>query len=223
MIAWATTHATIVPLLAGEQLPPELREHLRTGHSDVLDVLVAAMQAQMLLVTDDLPTRVMSQRFGRCGASWLHQVFRVAVHYHHIDNDTFIRWSADLAAAGHNYLSVTGTAMTRSMQLDARAGEVPGYLFRMLSKSIGGSQAEPLSHVMVCSEFLRALWTDPDAANYRARTTGHLLSQLLRGRSDDYLNMLKGLLYDVRDLPWLVEYIHSWARGHFTPVFPTSE
>jgi hypothetical protein len=150
-------------------------------------------------------------------------VFRVAVHSHHIDTDTFIRWSAELAAAGHNYLSVTGTEMTRSVQLDAQAGEVPGYLFRMLSESIGGSQAEPLSHIMVCSKFLRPLWTDTDAETYRARTTGHLLRQLMRGRTDDYRVMLKQLLYDVRDLPRLVEYIDSWAQGHFTPIFPTSE
>src|SRR5258708_4806604 len=74
MIAWADAHVQIVPLMAGEAVPAVLREYLRTGRSDVFDHLVAATQADMLLVTDDYPIRELAQRLGR-GSTWLHLIF----------------------------------------------------------------------------------------------------------------------------------------------------
>jgi cellulose synthase operon protein C len=219
LIAWVSDNATIVPLLAGDQLPHELQEHLRTAGTDVLHGVIAAVQTNLLLITDDMPLRQIVERFGHRGA-WLHQIFSVAARDGRIDQDTFIRWSAHLASAGQNYLTVTATALGRAVELDAEAGAVPGYLFDMLTKSIGGAQADPASHVRVCAEFCRALWTDPTAAGYRARVTGYLLTRFLRGRANDYQAMLAGLISQLPDLRPLVAYVLLWANGHFTPILP---
>ncbi len=214
-IAWAEANATICPLVAGEGLPTALREHLRTGHSDIFDSIVLAMQAAVLLVTDDLPTREFSRLVGGSGAAWLHQVFAVAHQQRHIDFDTYIRWSADLVDAGHNYIGITGQALARALRMDAEADQSPGYLFKTLIKVIGGRDAEPVSHVDACIVCLRNLWSDRATAAYRQPATGLLLRQLVRERFDDHGIILRYLRRCVLDLPQLVDYIHGWARGHF--------
>lgn len=214
-IAWAVANATISPLVAREDLPPALREHLRAGHSDIFDSIVLAMQAGVLLVTDDLPTREFSRLVGGEGGAWMHQVFGVALDQRRIDLDTYIRWSAHLVDNGHDYIGVTGLALARALRMDAEAGQAPGYLFKTLSKVIGGRSAEPQTHIAACLICLGNLWSDNAALTYRQPATGLLLCQLISERFDDYGIILQTLLRWVQDLPQLVDYIHSWARGHF--------
>lgn len=216
-IAWAEANATICPLIVGEDLPPALRELLRTGQSDIFDSLVVAKQAGVLLVTDDLPTREFSRSVVGAVGTWLHQLFQVALDQKFIEGDTFIRWSAQLITAGHNYIGVSGAALARALQLDAETGESPGYLFKTLSKVIGGRSAEPKSHIVACLGCLHDIWSNSGDSTYSRRATGLLLEQLVRERYDDYGLILQVVLRRVRNFPQLVEYIHSWARGHFIP------
>jgi cellulose synthase operon protein C len=216
-IAWAEANANICPLVAGDELPTALREHLRAGLSDIFDSVVLAMQSGVLLVTDDLPTREFSRLVGGSVGTWTHQVFAVAGQWRHIDQDTYIRWSAHLVGAGHNYIGMSGLALARALRMDAEAGEVPGYLFKALSEVIGGRIAEPRSHLLACTECLRDLWSDRRTSAYRQPATGLLLRQLIRERTGDYRILIRTLLELVQNLPQLVEYIHAWARGHFIP------
>lgn len=217
-IAWAEAHTTICPLVAGEDLPPELREHLRTGQSDIFDSIILAMQAEVLLVTDDLPTREVSRLVGGDAGAWLHQVFTVALDQRRIDLETHIRWSADLVDAGHHYVGISGWALARALRMDAEAGQAPGYLFKTLSKVIGGRIAEPQSHTFACLVCLQDLWSDDTTSAYRQPATGLLLRQLLRERTDDYGIILRTLVRKVAQLPHLVQYIDGWAQGHFILV-----
>lgn len=214
-IAWAEANTTVSPLIAGDDLPAALREHLRSARSDLFDSLVLAIQTGGLLVTDDLPTREFSRLLGGSGGCWLHVLFGVALDWKHIDTDTYVRWSAHLVDAGHGYLGVSGPMLAYAARLDGSEGETPGYLFRTLSQMIGGKIAEPRSHVVACLTCLRDLWFDPTTLKYRQPVTGHLLRQLLRERVDDYAVMLRTLLTWVRDLPALTDYINAWMRGHF--------
>jgi len=216
-IAWAEANATISPLVAGEDTPPVLREQLRAGLSDIFDSVVLATRTGLLLVTDDRPTREISLLVGGAGGVWLHHVFGMAVDRHHIDVKAYIRWSAQLIEAGHNYISVSGFALTQALRLDSEAGEAPGYLFKTLSKMIGGRGAEPRSHIRACLQCLSDLWADFETSTYRQPATGILLRQLVRERHDDYVLILRVVLHLARDFPQLVEYIDSWARGHFIP------
>lgn len=145
----------------------------------------------------------------------MHQVFGVALDQHRIDLDTYIRWSAHLVDNGHDYIGVTGLALARALRMDAEAGQAPGYLFKTLSKVIGGRSAEPQTHIAACLICLGNLWSDNAALTYRQPATGLLLCQLISERFDDYGIILQTLLRWVQDLPQLVDYIHSWARGHF--------
>lgn len=214
-IAWAVANATVCPLVVGEDLPSDLREHLRAGRSDIFDSIVLAMQAEVLLVTDDLPTREFSRIFGGGGGTWLHQVFGVALDQRHINLDTYIRWSAHLVDNGHDYIGVSGLALARALRMDAEAGQAPGYFFKTLIKVIGGRSAEPQTHIVACLICLEHLWSDNVTTVYRQPATGLLLWQLQRERYEDYGIILQILLREVQNLPQLVNYIHDWARGHF--------
>lgn len=173
------------------------------------------MQDNLLLVTDDLPTREVSRSVGGGGGAWLHQIFGVALQQRSIDFETYIRWCADLIGAGQDYLGVSAPVLAQAVRMDAEAGEGPGYLFRNLSKVIGGQGAELGSHILVCLEFLHNIWIDPSTIRYRGPATSLLLRQLLRERRNDYGIILRTLLKWLSDIPGLGDYITAWARGHF--------
>jgi hypothetical protein len=116
--------------------------------------------------------------------------------------------------AGQNYVGVSANVLARAVELDSIAGKPPGELFESLSDMIGGSNAEPRSHVAVCIGFLRKLWAEEPTKAYRMPVTGLLLDRLLRGRHEDYLAILRGLVKNLSDIDELPEYIRSWARGH---------
>ncbi len=214
-IAWVDQNATIAAVLAGDELPEVLREHLRFGRGDMFDAAVLSHQSHLLLVSDDLPIREFGSAMNGVGGAWLHAVFGQSRWRGHIDEDQYVRWSAHLIGAGHSYLGVTGDMLARAARLDALVERAPGYLFRALSKMVGGVAAEPHSHIAAAAGCLRRLWRDPEAVAYREPTTGFLLRQLIRDRTKDYDAILRDLLRALRTLPGLVDYIEGWLRGYF--------
>lgn len=213
-IAWAEVNATVSPVVASDDLPESLRDHLRRCRSDNFDGLILARQLGTLLVTDDLPTREIDRVMEGSGGAWLHAVFGVALDCKAIDFDQYVRWSAQLVDAGHNYLSVSGVALAQAARLDAMADEAPGYLFRTLSDMIGGRAAEPISHVQAVVDCLEELWNDHRTVRFREPVTGHLLRQLVRERAD-YPIILRTVLAWSNNTFGLPDYVRDWLRGHF--------
>jgi hypothetical protein len=152
---------------------------------------------------------------GGRGGAWLHVVFGVALGRQYIDFDQYVRWTANLVDAGHNYLGVSGAVLAQAARLDAACGDAPGHLFRTLSKMIGGRAAEPHSHVGAVVDCLRDLWGDHRTIGYRHPVTGHLLSALIREREGDYGIIMRTVLARSRDTVALSDYIRSWLLGHF--------
>ncbi|WP_128291227.1 PIN domain-containing protein [Afifella aestuarii] len=214
-IAWAEANATVSPVVASDDLPEGLRKHLRLGRSDIFDSLILARQSGTLLVTDDLPTRQADRIVGGHGGAWLHVVFGIAVDWKHADFDQYVRWSAALVDAGHNYLGMSGADLAHAARLDAAKDDAPGYLFRTLSKTIGGRAAETISHVQAVVACLDDLWTDHRTVSYRQPVTGHLLRQLVRERDGDYPIILQTILALSHGTFGLSEYVWGWLRGHF--------
>lgn len=214
-IVWAEQNAVVSPVVAGDDLPAALREFLQLGRSDVVDALVLARQAGVLLVTDDRPTRELDVASGGNGGAWLHSVFGVALERGKMDLDAYVRASANLVDAGHNYLGVSGTVLFQAARLDAADGQYPDRLFKSLSGVIGGTRAEPVSHVEATVDCLRMLWSDRETIDCRQPMTGHLLRRIIDGRLADYPTILRTVLARTRDNPALNNYIREWLRGHF--------
>jgi tetratricopeptide (TPR) repeat protein len=214
-IEWARSHANVCPLIVSEKTPEALREFLRDNPSEIFDSLFLAMQKELLLITDDMPTREFGKRFGFGRSTWLQPVFMVAGNRRKIDFETYLKWTAHLIGAGHNYVCVSGKALICAASIDAEAGDCPGYFFKQITRMLGGAAADPASHVRVAVEFLRHVWNDPSARRYRERATGLLLEQLVRDRTSDYRRILRTIMWVVTDIPALNAYLIAWLRGHF--------
>jgi hypothetical protein len=214
-IEWAKSNATLCPLIVPEKIPDALRNHLRDSPVAVLDSVVLAIEKDLLLVSDDLPTRDLGRLFGLERGTWLQPIFMIGYNKGKIDFDTYVKWSAHLICAGQNYVSISGAGLIRSAAIDADLGECPGYFFKQIGRMIGGSAADPASHISVVVEFLRNAWTRQSALGYRESATGEILNQLIRERTSDYKKILRIIIKCVADIPTLTEYLVAWLRGHF--------
>lgn len=217
-IQWAKANALVCPLIVSEKTPEILREFLREGPPEIFDSLCLAIQKDLLLVTDDMPTRDFARRFGFERSTWLQPVFMVANNKRKIDFETYTRWTSHLIAAGHNYMCVSSQTMIQAVSIDAEDGECPGYFFKQMIRMIGGAAAEPVSHTRVAVEFLRLVWNRQSTLGYREPTTGLLLNQLIRDRNSDYKLILRTVVRVVADVPALVKYLMAWLRGHFLDI-----
>lgn len=217
-IDWAENNANICPLIITDDMAPVLREQIRSRDTDLFHSAALAIRSGKLLLTDDQPTRSFYRYFGGSRAAWLHQVFDAALQQQVIDFRTFVEWSAHLISANQDYLGVSGPALSWALQADAEAGEVPGRLFKTLSTTIGGRNAEPSSHVSACATCLLDIWSDPSTLHYRKPATGHLLSQLLHDRQSDHVSLLRALGFQTQGEPAITQYIVGWARGHFITI-----
>lgn len=216
-VAWIEANAAVTSVVAADHLPAAFREHLRAGRGDTLDGIAAARQEGLLLVTDDLPTRELARSLGGVRSCWLHHVFGTVLAGRRIGAEQYVRWSAHMVEAGHNYIGVSGTVLALALRLDARAGPAPGRLFRTLVRMIGGSNAEPSSHVATALECLARLWSGDGTGVDRKAATSLLLRRLLNGRHGDYGAILRSVILAVRPLPNLLEFTIDWARGNFIP------
>jgi cellulose synthase operon protein C len=213
-LKWIETNGKILPLIASEELSSELKEFLRSYPSDVFDALVASTATDLLLVTDDLPTRQVAGFLGKPKAVWLHSVFGEGLDRRIINQEQYVEVTARLVDTGHWYLGISGISLALAAWLDEKAGN-SFRLFGSLSEVIGGNTAEISSHVNACLICIISLWSDPKAGLFRERATSFLLSRLLRERTSDYKDVLRALYTNLAVAPPARKYVREWARGHF--------
>lgn len=211
---WLEQFATVAPVIAGEDLPPELREVLRSGVSDFYDSLLLAAHEKLLLISDDHLTRTGATVLGVEGATWLHHLFTYASGRRRLDQPTYVRWSVALLGMGQNYLSLTGSVLAAAAALEGSDTKAPGPMFRQLCAALGGREADPESHLRATVECLGHIWGDPASTAYRQPVTSHLLRSLIRDR-EDYGVMLRKLYVRLGQGTELARYFRAWLRGHF--------
>lgn len=84
---------------------------------------------------------------------------------------------------------------------------------------LGGEIAEPLSHLHAAYEALHHLWLTQSVVKVRDTATGMILENLLKGRQDDWSNLLQAIERFAARMPDMRRYIRDWARGHFLPGY----
>lgn len=214
-IEWIEANATVCPLVAGDDLPQAVREHIGLGSSDIYDALVVAKTRDLLLVTDDRMVRALGRIIGFPKSCWTQAVLAYARARGLMTRDRYIRCVASLIGAGHDYLSITALDLLDALDADIADGEAPGPIFKQVSGNIGGKTAEPESHVAVVVEFLRSVWSDHRFAACRKAAAAHLLRQLIRFRHDDYGVMLFNVFGRFRGESSLGQFLRYWQVGHF--------
>jgi hypothetical protein len=215
-LAWIESKATIVPLVAGRRVPEQFRDLIRSGKGDVLDGLFVAREAGMLYVSDDMPIREIAMSIFRKGGAWLHEIFQVAVSQQFCGLDDYARWTAHLIDAGQSYIGVSGATLHHSLRLDAlTGGEAPGYFFKTIVQSSGGAEAEMVSHINACVQFIEHAWEDPALYHCRKLATGTMLEKMLRSRASDWPIVLDEIVRSAQVGSDFQDYIRSWQLGHF--------
>lgn len=217
-IRWLDENAIVSPVVASSDIPDILREGMRKTGADVFDCVVLAIQTDTLLICDDLFVRTVKGALTGWGGTWLQLALAVAADRNPSIQDDYIGWFARLVESGHSYLGVNGNALADAARIDAIAHEPPGPLFTTLSGIVGGTLAEPRSHIVVVLGFLSIVWNDDRARRYRERVTGHVLERLISERHGDYRAMLRLLILSIPPSAALAEYLAGWLRGHFIPV-----
>ena len=217
-IAWLEKHAKICPVVVSDELPPLLRDHMTIGHSDLYDALTLAIQRDLLLVTDDMPTRDHGRILGSGRSCWTQIVLRTALHSNRLDAAKYVKSMASLLEAGHNYLGVSGSELAVALKIDLESGNAPGRLFDRLSGTIGGKDAEPQSHVAEVAIFLSLASRASNLESCWENAASILVRKLLRWRHTDYVQMMCALIIRVRNSRDLVNFLITWAgNNHVSP------
>jgi cellulose synthase operon protein C len=217
-LEWITQHAKICPVIMTDEIPETMQRMLRSTPSDMFDSLLISVQRKIMLVSDDLPIRQLALSIGFDRSTNLHPVLAHAADGENIDFDTYIRWTAWLVEWGHSYLGVTGEMLARSCVLDAQDGSSPGAIFQSLSGVIGGANAELNSHVKATVQCFWTWWNDHKTESFRAKATGQLLENLIRGQNGDYQVILRAVRGLMRRMPQFDAYFRIWMRGHFIEI-----
>jgi hypothetical protein len=123
-----------------------------------------------------------------------------------------------LIGAGHGYIGVSSGNLMMAAKIDHEAGQCPGYFFMEIGKMIGGTVADPISHINVVIEFLRYVWTTDAVRPYRASASGYLLEQLVRERTGDYARILRTVAIRLKDISDFIAYMSVWVTGHFLRI-----
>jgi hypothetical protein len=214
-ITWVERDARIAPMIVGDDVPEAFRNVLRSNKVSIFDSAILALQSPVLFISDDITTREFNLSCGGRGGVAIHNVFSVAFKARLINLDDYVKWSAYLRDAGHNYIGVMDYVLVRALQLDVETSGKPGPLYTSLISAIGGKIAEPNSHIRVCAESLRRIWLEPGVRSCRELATSLLLDRLVYERFDDYPAILQGLISLLGGYPTLRTHVISWARGHF--------
>ena len=85
----------------------------------------------------------------------------------------------------------------------------------MAVKSLGGSLCDPASHCSVTADFIKALWTKDDFSFADYAAVSKVLLALIRGRTDDFREMLNTVGQLLGGNGEAIMYLRQWARGHF--------
>lgn len=215
-LAWIEANATIMPLVAGRAVPDQFRDLIRSGRGDVLDALFVAREADLLFVSDDMPSREIAMSIFRRSGAWLHEIFQVAVAKRHCGLDDYARWTAHLIDAGQSYIGVSGATLHHALRLDVDAGkDAPGYFFRTIVQSAGGADAEMGSHLNACIQFIEHAWEDPRVHACRKPAIGMMFERMLRTRAKDWEAVLEEITRSVQVGSDFQDYVRAWTRGHF--------
>ncbi len=213
-IAWLEANATICPILLDENVPPMLRDHVRTSKTDILDALTVSVQQGLLFMSDDLPTRQFRQVFAGDAGAPLQAVLTVACTKNMLDVRRYTQLTADLIQLGCDHAAVNHTLLLAGLDIDLDTGQAPGPTFKALIRMLGGKKADPASHVLATAQFLAQLWRHTRYDECRLQASSLILARVIFQRPD-FKVMLRSLMDLLVRMPRAVAYSRDWCIGHF--------
>ena len=214
-IDWLAQNVDVLPARPLNDPPPVFRRLDSLLGTHFFDEVYAASSANRVLLVDDLFTRRASSLL-HTPATWLQPVLMVALKRGILSLENYAKAITDLADIGQEFLSIDARSLFMALKLDQASGqEAIGRRFKVAAKILGGKHADPGSHFSVAASFLDYLWSSHVIRTFELTVTSYLLDQLLKGRTEDYSNILDALDYRFAHREAFRIYLREWAKGHF--------
>lgn len=170
---------------------------------------------QRLLLSDDFFFRGLVESVSGRKGVWLQAVLMVAEKQRKIDFDDYCDAAVLLAAHRHSYVSLSASVL-RSVHYRDEQPEM--YRLRALCHYVGNSEAEPLSHIDLVSQFITLIWTERrhDLTKIQSATSVVLRSVLTKDRGKNWRYWAAEIFR--RTPPEARRYFVGWLQGHFLPI-----
>jgi len=214
---WIAENATIVPA-EGTKDPSVEGTLLEALGSSFFDDVLAASGSGRILLSEDLPLRMLAETEYGVRGCWLQVVLMVAIDHGHISKQEYADAIIALIDLNEEFISVGSDLLT--YVLKGEKGHRLPDAFRKASACLGGPKADLPSHTAVAFGVIRRTWFDTSLSHtMRQGVIGSLLDGLIRDRSRQEIEAILRALDEFAQLVLkdngVRRYLHDWRRGHF--------
>ena len=214
-IDWLNNNADVIPARPVKDPPAVFRRLDSAKGARFFDEVYAANGSGRILLVDDFFTRQVAGMLGTL-VTFLQPVLMVARNRGVLAGEQYTKAITDLTDIGHEFISVDPLTLVVARKLDRKSGEEGvGRRFRLASRLLGGTNADPVSHCSVAVAFLDGLWSSQNLKAGDYQVTSHLLRELFKDRTEDYQPMLDFLDRRLANRTNFRRYLRQWAKGHF--------
>lgn len=176
-LAWIRANTQIVPATGTSGLAGKLKDHLPEEiRGAVIDDILAAAQATLPILSDDLGYRRMSQSFAGVHAVGLAAVLSAALDADMISHMEYVQKLSKLAEAHHHALPISARDIVQALDID---GKEPGRSTRALIAQLGGPGANLRIHLTVAAAALDSLWVTDEHRRHRLQLIFLVADRLL--------------------------------------------
>jgi hypothetical protein len=212
---WLVANADVFPANPKEDPPPAMRRMAAVPGARFFDDLFAASGSSRLLVSDDLLTRQAGNIIGVKSSS-LQPILMIAREREIISQKDYTRAITELIDIGQQSIAIDAATLLAARELDANEGEPRvGRCLTKAAKALGGPACNPVSHCGVAAALINGLWQKGRIGIDDYAAASHVLSAVLRGRTNDYREMLATIDDMLGRNNAARQYLRDWARGHF--------
>lgn len=212
---WLAANTDILPATPKTDPPLVMRRLSAVPGARFFDDVFAASSASRLLVSDDLFTRMVGHQIGVRSTS-LQPILMIARQRGLLSPTQYARALTDLIDMGQKSIGIDAVGLLAARILDIENGETRvGKRLTIAAKALGGLQCDPASHCSVAAEFIKIIWNTESFGLAVYAVISHVLTAVLRNRTDDYREMLSEIDRLLLGNTDARRYVRGWARGHF--------
>lgn len=189
----------------------------------MLDPVLLARQHDLYLLSDDLHLRQLGRRYGSGRGGWLQAVTGLLADEGDLTSAELARSVGHLAALKHGHVALDGGTLIAIATLGEPEASA---LFDAASDYIGGPKAEMVSHLAAVAEFAALVWATDLPGWRKGACFAMLLRKALRGRWDQWADILGILISMLKAMPWAPDrrpdlarvFLSQWIEGHFLHI-----
>ena len=211
-LLWIDKNCDILPAESDLGLTPTFRNISKRFGGNLFDSILAADGSHRILLCEDYQYRLSATQNGKLTATWLQPVLMMAQDKSIISPKKYDDAVYYMLECGFEYISVNPGNLLRTANLET---DLDGKKFKKMAEAIGGPSAEIKSHIGVAVSFLREIWEEYDPPLKSKAQTGKVLECLLRGRKEDFWEIIRALLFYIPISRQFREYFKKWLKGHF--------